>query len=219
MGLMTRERLGMSTTTKKIPAIAAEDRTESGSTKVQLLRYEGKVPGQVYGGDKPNRMITVDSHELGLAMRDKPTMMTVKMADGDQTALIKDVQYEAVGLDVLHIEFQRVELDQPVEVQVPLDFFGTPTGAETGSRLEIMQNTVRIKVKAGAIPDSIRVLVAEIPVGTRFTFDQLPLPEGAELVSKPKATVCQVSVSKRALAAAKAAASKADKKGEKKGKK
>ncbi len=206
----------MSTATKSIPEIAATDRTEAGGNLLVMLRANGRVPGQIYGGDKPNRMISVDAHELSLAMREKPTLMTVKLPEGNQTALIKDVQYEAVGLDVIHIEYQRVELDQPVEVQVALEFFGTPQGSETGSRLEIMQNTVRIKVKAGGIPASIRVLVSEIPVGTRFTFDQLTLPEGAVLVSKPKATVCQVSISKRALAAAKAASAKGDKKADKK---
>ena len=45
-----------------------------------------------------------------------------------EKVLVKEVQYDHLGLDVLHVDFARVSLDEKVKVIVPLELRGKPKG-------------------------------------------------------------------------------------------
>jgi large subunit ribosomal protein L25 len=192
----------MSTDIKQIPVLKATDRSEVGSRKVNDQRAQGKVPAQLYGHKKDNQLIWLDGHELELCLRSNPTLVNIEVAGAAQPALIKELQRGTFGAEIQHLDLQRVSMDEPVEVGVPVEYFGTPQGAEQGSRLEVMRTAVRIRVRADSIPASVRVNVGDIEVGSRFTFGMVQLPEGAKMLGKEHTTLCLVSQSKKAAAAA-----------------
>lgn len=195
----------MSTDSKQIPVLKAEARDGAGSRKVREQRAMGKIPAQLYGHGKDNAMIWLNGHELELCLRSNPTLVTIDLGGTSQPALIRELQRGTFGAEILHLDFLRVSMDEPVEVSVPVEYFGTPKGAEQGSRLEIMRNAVRIRVRADSIPHSVRVNVGDIEVGSRFTFGMVQLPEGAAMLGKEHTALCMVSQSKKAAAAAPAA--------------
>src|SRR5205814_4171997 len=49
-----------------------------------------------------------------------------------EKVLVKEVQYDHLGLEVLHVDFARVSLDEKVEITVPLELKGEPKGEADG---------------------------------------------------------------------------------------
>ena len=72
--------------------------------------------------------------------------------DGDtQVALIKDVQWDALGSKIVHADFMRIDRDTVVHVYIPVRFLGTaPTVA--GSVVDKILEDVQVEVLPLQIP-------------------------------------------------------------------
>jgi large subunit ribosomal protein L25 len=73
-------------------------------------------------------------------------------------------------------------------------FRGIPAGAVDGGVLQQTAAQVAIECMVRAIPDEIRVPVNDMKVGDVLHMRDLPLPQGAKLVSDPDVIVCSVTV-------------------------
>ncbi|MCA8940318.1 MAG: 50S ribosomal protein L25, partial [Planctomycetes bacterium] len=164
---------------KAIPALKAAARSGVGKNAVAELREAGKVPANLYGKGQDNLALEIDAHELKMNLRLTPALFALELGEGTVHALIKEVQYDIYGQDVLHVDMQRVTLDQKVQAFVPLEFFGTPAGASDGGKLEIVKKNVTLSVTAEKIPDLIRTNTSSLGLGDAITFGDLELPEGA----------------------------------------
>ncbi len=169
-------------------------RNEIGSRKSRRLRDSGQIPGIVYGHGQPSVAVTISEHEMGLALAHGARVLEIDLDGSIENVLIKDVQYDTFGQVILHADLARVNLDERVEVTVPILLRGTPKGAEEGGVLQQIAAEVTIECVVTAIPEEIRVPVAELALGQSLHMSDLKLPEGATLLEDPAAIVCTVSV-------------------------
>ena len=189
-----------------IPQIETTSRKELGSLSMQELRDEGKLPAVLYGHKKDNVNLTLDAHSFQTALRERPILVTLKVDGKDEHAIIKDLQYFHVGPQLLHVDFQRVALDERVTVTTELEFFGTPKGADRGGRLEVVRNNVVITTRADNIPKSIEVNVAPLELDESIRASDLNLPEGAELTGPSSSFIARCNLPRRAKSPKNAAA-------------
>ena len=73
-----------------------------------------------------------------------------------EKVLVKEVQYDHLGIEVIHVDFARVSLDEKVEVTVPLELKGTPKGEADGGVLQQIVSELEIECLVTDIPDVIR---------------------------------------------------------------
>lgn len=174
--------------------LKAVKRQQMGSKSVRRLRTNGVIPGIVYGHGQAPLAIGLGLKDLVAAINHHERLLEVDV-DGEKiNALIKEVQYDALGSDILHVDLARVDLDELVEVTVPIVLRGTPAGAADNGVLQQVMAMVKISVKVRAIPDDIRHSVAEMKVGDVLLAKQLVLPEGATLKTDPEQLVANVRV-------------------------
>jgi large subunit ribosomal protein L25 len=169
-------------------------RDETGTRKVKRLRGKGLVPGVMYGHGEDTVSLSLDKHDLLLAMAHGERLLELDIAGNRQNVLIKEIQYDTFGQEILHIDLARVDLDELVQVTVPIVFRGIPAGAVDGGVLQQTAAQVAIECMVRAIPDEIRVPVNDMKVGDVLHMRDLPLPQGAKLVSDPDVIVCSVTV-------------------------
>jgi len=174
--------------------LRASKRTELGTHKVRALRKKGEIPGVMYGHGEPAVPITLNQHDLELAILHGERLLEVQLGKDKEHALIKEVQYDTFGHEVLHVDLARVSLDERVEVTVPILLRGTPAGAAEGGVLQQSAATVTVECLVTAIPEEIRVPVTHMKVGDLLYMRDLPLPEGAALLSEPETVVCSLSI-------------------------
>lgn len=174
--------------------LKASPRGETGTRAARRLREDGKVPAVIYGHGKDTVSVTLAEHEVELAVLHGERLLEIDLDGAIENVLTKDVQYDAFGNDILHVDLTRVDLNERVEVTVPVVLRGTPAGLADNGVLQQAVNEIRIECLVTAIPEDVRVSVNELNVGDALHVRDLPLPEGATLLDDPDALLCNVIV-------------------------
>ncbi|HEY2826318.1 MAG TPA: 50S ribosomal protein L25 [Pirellulales bacterium] len=162
--------------------LQADSRDSRGKRNAKRLRAGGKVPAVLYGHGQKTVSLTVPADQLSAAIRHGSRVVKLKGAAND-SALIRDLQYDTFGLEILHIDFARVSEHERVRVKVPLEIRGQAAGIKDGGVLEHLIHTVEIECLVSAIPEKIVINVAALKLEDSMTVGQATLPEGAKVVA------------------------------------
>ncbi len=171
----------------------ATKRTERGTRQSRRLRKEGNIPGIIYGHGEEPVAVTLGRHDIELAILHGERLLEVKIARKTHNVLIKDVQYDAFGSEILHVDLNRVDLDERVEITVPIILVGTPEGIKDGGVLQQAESELQLKCPVRHIPEEIKYLVTEMKLNDRLYMKDLVLSEGATLLNNPETLVCSVT--------------------------
>lgn len=174
--------------------LSAQARTALGSRANFKLRQTGAVPGVVYGHKEAVVPVTLPKKELVGHLNRGAHVFDLALDGKSEKVLVKDVQYDHLGIEVLHIDFARVSLDEKVEVTVPLDFRGTPKGEAEGGVLQQLISDLEIECLVTDIPESVRVNVADLGVDDVIHIRDLQLPPGVRALQDGEVLVATVKV-------------------------
>lgn len=186
--------------------IIAQARTEQGTGASRRLRRAGKLPAVVYGV-KDAVSITLDHNTIFYALKDEAFHGAVLnlVIDGQaEPVLLRDAQMHPFKPQVLHVDFQRVDVNAPISAKVSLHFVGaenSPAVKLNASVISHVQNEVTIRALPGNLPAFIEVDLSELKGGQSIHLSELKLPEGVELVEVLRGhdgVVAQASAGKRA---------------------
>jgi large subunit ribosomal protein L25 len=161
--------------------LQTKPRAATGSAQARRERREGRVPVNVYGHGEGNQHLLMDEHELSLALHTATQVFTLSIGGAEQPCLVKAVQYDTFGQQILHVDFTRVSMTEEVEVEVTLEFTGTPKGVAAGGQLVVLHPALWVRCMANAIPDSIGVDIAAIELGHGIHAGEIALPPGVSL--------------------------------------
>ena len=175
--------------------LRAKTRTETGKRAAGLLRAEGLIPAVVYGHGKPTVPVTLNEHEVELAIQHGERILEIRIGNKKkENVLIKDVQWDTFGHAALHVDLTRVNLDERISVTVPIVLRGTPAGAADGGIIQQSASEVEIEVAVRDIPEDVRISVGELAAGDTLVMSDLDLPDGATLLSDPATRICSLIV-------------------------
>jgi len=173
----------------EIKTLKAEKRDPHGSRAVQRLRKAGRIPGIIYGHKQTPESIALDRHELEKQLELGAHLINVDMGGKAETCLIKDVQYDHLGMEPLHIDFARVDLTERVKVKVPLEMRGHAKGITAGGVITQQLMELEVECLVTAIPDSIRVNIADMELNQMLHVRELQLPNGVQALVDAEAIV------------------------------
>src|SRR5688500_11822859 len=151
--------------------ISASLRDHTGKGAARALRRSGKVPGVIYGHDRPPESVTLDTGALQrtlLGISAATTVVDVAIDDrAPVKALIREIQRDPLKPgDILHVDLYEVRADETVTVDVPVHLVGIPDGVRNfGGVLDQVLYTLEIEVLPGDIPESIDVDVTGLAIG------------------------------------------------------
>ncbi len=94
------------------------------------------------------------------------------------TALIRDYQYHPLSRQLLHADFQQIKLDEPVDVDVPLELTGKAAGIVLGGTLRQVFRTLPVRCLPDKIPVKVVFDVTELGLDAHVSSSQIALPEG-----------------------------------------
>lgn len=169
-----------------------KQRSELGSRANKRLRDAGFVPGVVYGHKEAVIPITVPRKDVVTHLEHGAHLFDLNLDGTSQKVLVKEVQYDHLGMDVLHVDFARVSLDERVEVTVPLELKGTPKGEAEGAVLQQIISTLEIECLVTEIPDKIVHNVSEMEKDSVLHISELKLPAGVRCLQDGELIVATV---------------------------
>ena len=161
--------------------LKAEVRESTGSKHSARVRAGGRIPAVVYGHKRQPAVISLDAHNFVEGLHHGHRLIDVQVGRKKETTLIKDVQYDYLGRDIIHVDLMRVEVTETVKVGVPIELRGTAQGTHEGGIIEEHVDRLEIECKVTDIPESIAVSVKDVSVGDALHASDIELPEGVKL--------------------------------------
>ena len=166
-------------------------REQLGTNHTRRLRRSGHVPAILYGHGEKNVNLSIAASEVSSAIRHGAKVVDIRGAVSD-SALIRDVQWDALGSTVIHVDLPRVSADEKVEVTVQVELRGEAPGAREGGVVEHVTHEVEIECAVNALPDKLVVSINDLHLNQSITAAQLELPGGAVLLSDAEAVIVHV---------------------------
>ncbi len=157
-------------------------RKELGTGRVRRLRRRGQTPAILYGHGEQNVNLAIPTAEVNAALRHGRKLVDL---DGEvrEKALIRAVQWDAYGSEVLHLDLARVSEAERVEVTVAMELKGEAPGAKEGGIVEHHLFDVEIRCPAGEIPDRLVASIRNLHLGQSITLAEVPLPPHVTLLT------------------------------------
>ncbi len=165
-------------------------RETMGTSAARKLRRQGGLPAILYGHGEANVNLAVNAHELDAVIRHGGKL--VNLAGGvSDTALIREVQWDAFGVSVLHLDLTRVSAKERVELSIGVELRGDAIGLNQGGMIEHMVYELDVECPASAIPDRFSISVKDLDVGQSITVADVEVPEGVTIMTPPETVVVQ----------------------------
>src|SRR5947209_12452534 len=140
----------------KTVQIEIKQRSELGSRANKRLRDTGFIPGVIYGHKLDVVPVTLPRKEVTNHLNKGTHLFDLGLDGKRETVLVKEVQYDHLGIEILHVDFARVDLNERVTVTVPLELKGTPKGEAEGGVLQQNISDLEIECVVTEIPDALR---------------------------------------------------------------
>jgi len=172
--------------------LVTKPRTTKGTHKSRQLRRTGQVPAVIYGHKEATVSVTVPGDELGKIIRHGTRVLDLQLDGKVEKVLIRELQFDHLGMEILHADFARISADERVVVEVRIELRGTAPGVTGGGILDQPLHSLEIECLAISMPESIRVPVGELQVGGIIHVRDLKLPEGTRAITDAEAIVVQV---------------------------
>lgn len=166
--------------------LSAETRDRAGKGASRALRRDGRVPAVIYGNKQEPQSIHVNARELMKQLMTGHFMNSVIMVDVGGTqirTLAKDVSFDVVSDQPIHVDFLRISKNASVTVAVPVVFVNeddAPGIKQAGGVLNVVRHEIELVVDASNIPAEITIDLTGREVGDSIHISDVTLPNGAE---------------------------------------
>ncbi|MEO7121772.1 MAG: 50S ribosomal protein L25/general stress protein Ctc [Lacisediminihabitans sp.] len=171
--------------------LLTEARESFGKGAARKIRAAGKIPAVIYGHGTEPQHVTLPGHETALIIRKANQVLELDIQGKIQLALVKDVQKDPVRQIIEHLDLVVVRKGEKVQVDVAVHLVGEPAA---GTVYEMDTQRLLLEVSATSIPERVEVDIQGAEAGTRVFAKDVPLPEGATLISDPDALVVDIVI-------------------------
>jgi large subunit ribosomal protein L25 len=172
-----------------------------GSANARRLRQKGLLPAVLYGHQEEHLSVVLSAEEFDKAFRHGVRVLELDTGKKRETARIRELQWDHLGKDVLHVDFMRVSKDERIVVNVRVELRGIAPGVGPGGVLDQPLHTLSIECLALEIPDHIRVSIDGLQVGDAVHVKDVKMPPGVVAKDDPDAIVVHVKAVKEEVAA------------------
>jgi large subunit ribosomal protein L25 len=178
--------------------LQAEERGTRGKNAARRLRSSGMTPAVLYGeGNEaggstalavPTKKIDYTLHHFG-----DNALYNIRLDGDTSTARVVDAQRDPVSGLLIHVDFAPVNMQEIIEITVPLTVTGDAPGVDEGGVLQQVAYEIQVESLPGDIPQEVTLDVSSLGMNENLTLGDLTLPEGVALLSEPEEVAVTVT--------------------------
>jgi large subunit ribosomal protein L25 len=166
----------------------------TGTKFARRLRAQGRIPAIIYGHKQAPIPISMTRESVWEMIKKQTHLAELEMdGGGPETVLVREIQWDHLGKEIIHLDFARVSAGESIETEVRIDLRGSAPGATEGGVLEQLIHSIEVTCRADAIPDNIKVDISELHIGGEIHVKELKLPEGVTVKADPESLVVHVT--------------------------
>ena len=162
--------------------ISLNANTRDNKTKGELsaIRDGGNVPGIIYGGKDKNEKISISKKILKITIEKEnflSNIVTLKVNGKDQNVLPREVIYDVLTDEPIHVDFLRVVPGVKIRIEVPVEFINheKSPGLKRGGVLNIVRRKVELKCPSEKIPEKLTIDLDGVDIGESFKISSVKL--------------------------------------------
>ncbi|MDC3257301.1 50S ribosomal protein L25/general stress protein Ctc [Candidatus Pelagibacter sp.] len=162
--------------------ISLDANTRNNKTKGDLstIRGSGSVPAIIYGGKNENEKISVSKKLLKSTIEKEnflSNIITLKINGKNQNVLPREVIYDVLTDEPIHVDFLRVVPGVKIRIEVPVVFINheKSPGLKRGGVLNIVRRKVELKCPSEKIPEKLTLDLDGIDIGESFKISSVKL--------------------------------------------
>lgn len=184
-------------------SIEVQPREATGSRSSRRLRRSELVPAVVYGGGRESVSIQVPRRallELFKKAGSEHAVFLLKLGGSgkERHCMVREVEVDPVTRQVVHVDFQRIDLKVKVKVEVPVELVGVPDGVKNeGGVLDFVTRHVEVECLPTDIPQHLVADVSALHIGQHVEAKDLRVPAGVELQVEGERVIASVSAARK----------------------
>jgi large subunit ribosomal protein L25 len=159
-------------------------RNTRGKRHARRLRAEGAIPAVLYGHGEKTVSLQLAADEVTSVLRHGGHVVDLAGAVKDK-ALVKLVQWDTYGLEVLHLDLARVSEHEKVRVRVAVELRGEAAGIREGGVVDQFIHELEIECPAVAIPDKLAINVNDLHLGKSLSVADISVPPEVRILADP----------------------------------
>jgi large subunit ribosomal protein L25 len=171
---------------EKTLLLKAEVRQQTGSKAVRKVRQLGRIPAIVYGHKQEPVAISLDEHDFVEGLHHGHRLIDVQTGRKKERMLVKELQFDYLGRNIIHVDLMRVDMSETIKVTVPIELKGVAVGTHEGGIIEEHVDRLEIECKVTDIPQVLVAWVKDVHVGDALHASDIELPEGVKLAGPPE---------------------------------
>lgn len=186
---------------EKAPMLTAKHRERLGSRYSRRYRDKGELPGVVYGRGKEPVSILLNAEEAIAHIKKGEKVFRLdfpglKDADEGQMVLLRDLQFDYMGNNIVHVDMTRVSLTDRVRTRVAIHLIGEAKGLKQAGAILMHPNSVlEVECPVQEIPDYVEVRINDLDVGHGITASDVKWPTANfKLLTDSHAMVAQIVI-------------------------
>lgn len=177
--------------------LEAQQRNAFGKQSARDIRKEGGVPAILYGRAQDTLAIQLDARTFRQFLRTYGENVIINMevnAGNTETVIIKDIQRHPVNKQtLLHADFIRISLDEPVTSAVPVVLVGNPPGVQQGGVVELPLRQITLHCLPMQMPNDITIDISQLEIGDAIHVSDLILDDEIDILDEPERIIATVS--------------------------
>ncbi len=184
----------------EIPVIKTQLRVKEGKASTKKVRKEGNIPSVLYGKKEQSVPLKMDAKtfiKMLSRLEGKHPIVKLEIEGGahlDSPAIIKEIQRDPVNNSVIHVDFQKIRLDQKIHTSVPVIIVGQSEGVKMGGVLDHQLRELEIECLALQVPAHIEIDVTNLTLGRSIHVSDITPPEGVKILTDSDRVVVSIHV-------------------------
>ncbi|MEE8056007.1 MAG: 50S ribosomal protein L25/general stress protein Ctc [Gammaproteobacteria bacterium] len=167
----------------------AELREIVGKGASRRLRRAGRIPAIIYGASDEPIPVALYHDQITQQLAHEAfysSIMTLKIGDRVEQVVLKDLQRHPSKPQILHMDLQRVQMDEKLTMRVPLHFVNESTSPgvkeERGIVTHLMTD-LEVMCLPKDLPEYMDVECGALRVGDTVTLGDIKIPDGVEIMA------------------------------------
>ena len=176
--------------------IEGQLRTDFGKAATRQLRSEEKVPGVIYGGTKEINFSAPATAFKNIVYTPEFMLAELKIDGTTYRSVLKDMQFDKVSDQLIHVDFLELVEDKKVTVTVPLKFKGVPAGVKAGGKLVTKIKALKVKTLPKHLLEHIDIDISHLELNDNLRVQDVKA-ENMEVLNSPRIPIASVTLTRQ----------------------
>ena len=175
--------------------LTAERREKVGTRASREVRSAGRIPASLQAdSDSAHVDISIDERVFLASRRQHVRLYDIDVEGELSAAIVRELQWDALGDNIIHVEFRRVQRGVEIESVVALTTVGQAAGV-----VNLLVSQITIRSIPSMIPEGLEVNVKGLEEGVHLTAADIEMPEGVSLAIDLETEVVTISTMKEEI--------------------